>query len=338
MSESPTRQPGDARSRRTITFGVIAVVAIMVAAVAIPLLVTSTAQFFERYHLLERRYVNLEDSAHEGIGCRDCHETEPLANGAALVGDFYRSLVTSEPVPRYFAFGPPKSERCLSCHEDEWSTELNRTDKIPHPAHLRVAEEKRECVSCHKWTAHLETYIDKHKEMPFSGVCVAYGCHVGTKTTDQCFDCHHVLHESGDEWQEAHPDVVRASGQSACVESCHQVDQCQQCHTTGERPEFTGQPIEIGMKAIEELHVRDDWTPRFHGPQALLDETKCLKCHQSSGECDECHRERPAFHGTTDTWIGRHSKRTKLVDDPGCLACHEEPWCKDCHDQFKEME
>lgn len=334
---APTTRSGDNR-RRAVTFGVIAVIAVVIAAIAVPLLATSTPEFFSRYHLLERRYVNLEGSAHAHIGCRACHETEPIANGMALVGDFYRSLATTDTVPRYFKFGPPTRQACLRCHVDDWSTATDRTDKIPHPAHRRVSEETRECVGCHKWTAHFETYMEKHKKMPFSGVCVAYGCHVGTKRTDQCFDCHHVLHESGEEWRSAHPATVRASGQSACVESCHTIAQCQLCHTTGERPRFEGQTIEIGMKAIEQLHVKPEWLDEFHGTEALKDEAKCLKCHESSGECDECHLQRPAFHGSTDTWIGRHAKRTKLVDDPRCLACHEEAYCKECHDQFKEME
>jgi len=337
-AREPRPESGGHRSRN-ITIAVIAVAAVVLVAVAVPLMATGNAKFFSRYHTLERRYVNLGDSAHDGIGCRQCHETRPIANGVALIADFYTSFVTTDTTPRYFKFEPPTREACLKCHEDEWSTETNRTDRIPHPAHLRVASEKRNCVDCHKWTAHLETYLDKHKEMPFSGVCVAYGCHVGTKTTDQCFDCHHVLHENGEQWQTEHPKVVEATGDSACLEQCHQVSQCQTCHTTGERPTFTGQlRIETSMKAIEELHIKPEWTAEYHGAEALKNPKNCTLCHQSEGECDECHRDRPAFHGSTDTWIGRHSKQSKRVDDPRCLACHEKAYCEDCHEQFKEME
>jgi len=92
------------------------------------------------------------------------------------------------------------------------------------------------------------------------------------------------------------------------------------------------------MKSIEELHVKPEWTSRYHGAEALKGEDRCLKCHQSEGECDECHLQRPAFHGSTDTWIGRHSKRAASVTDPRCVACHDVAWCEVCHDQFKEME
>lgn len=323
---------------RMVIPAVSLLVVVAAAAVIAPLVATSSPQFFERYHLLERRYVNLGDSAHEGIGCRTCHETEPVANAAALVGDFYWSFYKTGVTPRFFTFGPPENAACLKCHETEWSTELSRTDKIPHPAHVRVASETRQCVGCHKWTAHFETYMEKHKKMPFSGVCVAYGCHVGTKSTEQCFDCHHVLHEDGEQWKTKHPATVARTGQNACIESCHQVEQCQQCHTTGTRPEFEGLPIEVSMKSIEKLHVRSDWTARYHGTEALKNRSQCLKCHQSEGECGECHLQRPAFHGATTTWIGRHKKVTKRVDDPRCIECHEQPWCEECHDQFKEME
>lgn len=327
-----------ARISRIVTLTAVAVAIVSAIAVAVPLAQTATPEFFSRYHLLERRYVNLGNSAHEGIGCRACHETNAVGNGIELVGDYYTSLFVKSKTPRYFTFGPPTNKACLACHQADWSTSVNRTSKIPHPAHQRVSDETRSCVGCHKWTAHFETYMDKHKKMPFSGVCVAYGCHVGTKTTEECFDCHHVLHKSADQWKTEHVRVVRTRGESVCLEACHKVAQCQQCHTTGVKPAFDGLPIEIGMKSIEVLHIKPEWTKAYHGKEALKDRDRCLLCHQSQGECDECHLERPAFHGSTVTWIGRHSKYTKKVDDPACLECHENAWCKACHDQFKEME
>lgn len=337
MTANEARPGPGTRRRRAVGVAAAVVVLAALAAVAVPLVVTSTPSFFSRYHLLERRFVNLEDSAHEGIGCRACHETKPLDNGVALIADFYRSLVTSEPLPAYFTFGPPRPEACLACHENDWSVEASRTARIPHPAHQRVASERRDCVGCHKWTAHVESVMRKHKTMPFSGVCVAYGCHVGTKATSQCFDCHHVLHVDAERWVTQHAQVVRTTGENACLEACHKVSQCQDCHTTGVRPAFFGPPIEIGMKAIEELHVRKDWTPRYHGAEALKDEKRCMLCHVSQAECVECHRQRPAFHGATSTWIGRHKKTSTRVDDPRCLTCHDKSWCEDCHRQFKEM-
>lgn len=326
------------RAARIAAAVIAAAVAVAAIVVAVPLVATSTPDFFSRYHVLERRYVNLENSAHEGISCRACHQTRPLANGLELVADFYTSLVETTQTPQYFTFQSPTNDACLACHKNSWSVDASRNARIPHPAHKRVASETRICTDCHKWTAHFETYMDKHKEMPFSGVCVAYGCHVGTKSSEQCFDCHHVLHESNEQWRTEHPRVIRATGQNACLEGCHDIGQCQQCHTTGERPVFQGLPIETSMRPIEILHVRDDWTERFHGLEALKGRERCLLCHQSEGECGECHLQRPPSHGPTSSWIGRHSKFTTDLEDPRCLECHEQPTCDDCHRQFKEME
>ncbi|MDO8880862.1 MAG: hypothetical protein Q7W44_08710 [Coriobacteriia bacterium] len=323
---------------RYVGVAVAVVIAAAIVGVAVPLVATSTPEFFSRYHLLERRYVNLEDSAHEGIGCRTCHETQVLVNGLELVADFYTGLIETTATPQYFTFDAPTNDACLSCHVNDWSIDASRNARIPHPAHARVASETRPCTGCHKWTAHFETYLDKHKEMPFSGVCVAYGCHVGTKAAEQCYDCHHVLHESNEQWRTEHPAVIRATGQNACLEGCHTVAECQQCHTTGERPVFDGLPIEVSMKSIEVLHVRDDWTEDFHGTEALRGRDRCLLCHQDEGECGECHRERPAFHGPVTAWIGRHKNHTSELDDPRCIECHEQAYCDDCHRQFKEME
>ncbi len=317
---------------------VVVVVALVAVALAIaaPLFATSTPKYFSRYSLLNQRFVNLEGSKHEGIGCRECHETNAAQNAPQLVGDFYSSLRNPGEQPRYFKFAPPTNEACLKCHEEDWSDDINRTSRIPHPAHTRVASEERECVSCHRWTAHLENYLDAHKKMPFSGVCVAYGCHVGTKQPDECASCHHVLRNTAAQWKKSHAKVVQTAGQNGCLEQCHQVEQCQECHTTGRTPEFKKQAIQVAG-GIEEKHVSKDWTPKFHGQEALKNRKQCKLCHQDEGYCQECHRFRPAFHGEPLTWIGRHSKRTKKVDDPACIECHKQAFCDDCHKQFKEM-
>jgi hypothetical protein len=323
-----------ARNIRWFALGAaVVVVALMIG---LPLALTSSADFFSRYHSLSQNYDNLQTSSHKGLRCADCHVDRrgPIAHELGLVGDFYASLVPNQKAPVFTKFDKPANEACLGCHLTEWSDEASRTVKVPHPAHLRVANETRECVKCHKWTAHEETYAQKHKSMPFSGVCVAYGCHVGTKKTDQCGNCHHLLNETAQQWTTEHPRIVQASGGNGCLETCHDISQCRLCHTTGRRPVFSGPGAETGMKAIEALHVKSTWL-QLHGTEALKDQSKCMKCHVTDGECRACHSQRPAFHGSTATWIGTHKALAK--DQRRCLACHKKPWCDDCHKQFKEM-
>lgn len=314
----------------------LGVLGVLVVAVVVALVLTSRAAFYAHYEKLGGSYKTLQASTHANLDCDACHvDPRPApVNAAGRVADFYTVLVASPTEPNYMNVGAVDGEACKTCHEQDWSDDAKRTSKIPHPAHLRVASETRDCVDCHKWTAHEEAYMAKHKEMPFSTVCASFGCHVGTKQPDECQTCHHTLQDTKGPWKEIHPQTVRASGANGCLEACHDADQCRQCHTTGKRPEFTGNVAQTGMKAIEREHVKKDWLKK-HGAMALDDESKCMTCHVSLGECQDCHAKRPAFHGPKNTWLNRHVKFAE--NEKRCLACHEKNWCEECHKQFKEM-
>lgn len=321
---------------RVAAIVVAAGVAVVLLVVGVALAATSRPGFYDRYHSLKRRHVTWASSSHRDVPCGACHVDPrgPLAAEAALVGDFYGSFVSTATEPAFIRFDAPTREACLACHRYDWSTEASRTMRVPHPAHQRAAAETRDCVSCHKWVAHEETYQAKHKTMPFSGVCASFGCHVGTKTSTQCANCHHVLAEGDGGWKAAHPKVVRVTGANACFEKCHDVDQCRLCHTTGKTPKVSSDIATAGVSVIERLHVRTDWLS-IHGTIALQDQTRCLTCHVSEGECQDCHAQRPAFHGSHSTWLAKHKDLAK--DARRCLECHEKPWCDACHKQFKEM-
>lgn len=314
--------------------GIGAAIAVLVA---LPMVMGSVQPgFFSGYHSLSRNYQALQTSGHTDIACGQCHidSRGTVVSKLALVGDFYANIAKKDKAAVFVKFDSPSNEACVSCHREDWSEDSSQTATVPHPAHLRVLTEKRECVKCHKWTAHEEVYMQKHKTMPFSGVCVAYGCHVGTKTTEECDTCHHSLRTEGPKWSAEHPKVVGEIGANACFESCHDNAQCVLCHTTGKTPVFTGLATKTGLEAIETLHIKATWIKQ-HGSVALKDESKCFACHVSDAECKDCHSIRPAFHGSTRTWTGVHKNVSK--DERRCLACHEKPWCEECHDAFKEM-
>lgn len=316
---------------------VVAVVAAVVAAViGVPVVSMDSPAFFTRYPELSKNYEKLETSSHKGLTCSDCHKDgrNPVVHDLALAGDFYASMVSKQKTPIFTKFAAPTSDACLACHRNDWSDDASRTAKVPHPAHLRVASETRDCVKCHKWTAHEETTMQKHKEMPFSGVCVAYGCHVGTKTTDQCPTCHHSLWQGV--WKTDHPKVVQAVGANGCLEQCHDISQCRQCHTTGKAPTVNGPAVQAGLQAIQTQHVKPDWIQQ-HGTFAMTDQSQCMKCHVSDGECRDCHSRRPAFHGSQSTWIGTHKNVAKGNEQRCTAMCHQKSWCDACHKQFKEM-
>ncbi|MBW6467637.1 MAG: hypothetical protein K0B85_00525 [Coriobacteriia bacterium] len=318
---------------------IAAVLVVLAILIAVPVVVVSASPgFFSRYHDLEINAEELQISMHAGIGCRRCHAATQgtLAYGIALVGDFYVGLVRPAGVPAFLEFETPGREACLSCHATAWSHQMERISRVPHPAHPRLASETRECVGCHKWTAHQELYAEEHKEMPFSGICVSYGCHVGFRSEDQCTSCHHVLRDEDEDWLAEHPTIAQTIGTNACLEVCHDAGQCRLCHTTGERPVFDGLQAETGLEDIERQHMDPQWRVE-HGPTALEDQTKCSRCHISDGECRACHAHRPVSHDPVETWIADHKNVVEPDDDKRCVTCHQRSWCDECHDLFKEM-
>lgn len=324
-----------ARNRIVVASAVV----VLVVLLAIPPVVTSVwPQFFARYHDLSLNYEELQGSNHAAVPCRQCHASSQnmAVYGLALVGDFYVGLVTEQDTPLFLDFESPRREACLACHSTSWSHSAERVARVPHPAHVSLANETRECVQCHKWTAHQETYAEEHKEMPFSGICVSYGCHVGFRAEDQCTTCHHALRDEDVPWLEEHPQLAQTIGTNSCLEACHTADQCRLCHTTGERPVFDGLRTQTGLEEIERLHTRADWT-ESHGPPALDDQSKCMQCHISDGECRSCHAHRPASHDPVETWISSHKDTVDPDDEVRCITCHERTWCDECHDLFKEM-
>lgn len=345
MSTRPTTPSRNYGTRATVIHLALmaapVVFVFVVGAVALALIGTAQPSFYSRFHGFDRRFTKLEQSAHADISCVQCHGRTGVVGLTDRVADFYGSIVGTTAQPALSVFGPPSNAACLECHRNDWADESSRSSKVPHPAHLRVADETRQCVSCHRWVSHEEAYQAKHKTMPFSGVCAALACHVGTKTRDECSTCHHALAQDQTKWKTEHPIAVRSIGPNSCTESCHKAEQCAECHTTGKA---TGLPSVIPTLGVtvETMHVKADWEAK-HGDVALKDPAVCSSCHISDGECIDCHVNRPPSHGSNKTWLHRHQKTVPLVpgttdkrDTRSCLTCHKQKFCDDCHEQFKE--
>lgn len=316
--------------------GLLGVLAI---AVVVALVATSRPSFWLRYGGYQHAVSTLESSQHKGLACTQCHAEQGGALGyrAALVGDFYASMFAGQKpyTPTFVRFSAPTRSACLACHSHDWSMEPTTTAKVPHPAHLRTVSEQRDCVTCHRWTGHEETYQAQHTKMPFSTVCASFPCHSGWKQADTCSNCHHQLQQSLGTWKQVHPQVVRAAGSNGCLERCHTAAQCTECHTTGRTPAFTTIIETSTVTAIEKAHVKSDWLT-VHGTFALADQSKCMTCHVTTQECQDCHSKRPAFHGTDNVaWIGtQHGPLAAKSDKRRCYTCHQKDECVSCHQQF----
>ena len=315
---------------------VLALLALVIVAIAVAEYAASQPNFFQRYSDYEGSYGTLAASAHKGLACAECHvdASAKAQYDWALVGDFYAGMFGKPIAPTFVKFGAPTSSSCIRCHDEAWSTDASATAKVPHPAHLRVMGETRDCSTCHRWIGHEETYMQQHKQMPFSVVCASFQCHVGVKPAEDCKNCHHQLQPSLDDWKKTHPQTVQAIGPNACVEKCHKPEQCVQCHTTGKTPQLPGVINASTVSEIEQAHVKKGWLTQ-HGTFALRDESKCLTCHVTKQECNDCHSHRPPFHGTDNTaWIGTGHEPLGKVSKARCLECHKADQCNTCHKTF----
>lgn len=329
------QHPRSVRRRLVIVVAALVAVAVVVG-VVLPLIATANPAFFERYKSLKPRYAAWLKSKHRTVACSECHAGNRSTIGYrfSLVGEFYRGLFgATAKLPALVKMERPTRRACLKCHSDDWAIDSGRLMQVPHPAHVRVSDEKRDCVTCHKWTPHVETYASKHKKMPFTGICTSYGCHSGTKPMSECRFCHHTQKKGTAPWRTQHPKVVQSRGAHSCLDYCHSSRQCRTCHQTGKSPDMGTKSLSSSVRSIAALHAEGSWL-KVHGPKAQEDVQRCYYCHGSGAECKECHSRRPAFHGPKASWLGLHQKVGK--DKPRCLACHIEKDCNDCHKIFKE--
>lgn len=320
--------------RRTalwIALGVLTVALFL--AVAVPLYATSKPAFYGSYQRFAQRYETWKTSEHRNVSCEACHvgAQDGVVYRATLVAEFYAGRRSTKPV--LASLPPATAEGCRQCHGQGRSFDLARLMKVPHPAHQDLAQEKRDCVRCHKWVAHSEKYQEKHKTIAFTGICMNFGCHSGTKTQKECRFCHHSQTYSQVTWRRVHPAVVAARGENNCMDYCHKPSQCRECHETGKNPFTVKSGTPKTLTGLIAKHSSPNWDAE-HGREAQQGRERCFYCHGSYEACRECHSRRPAFHGPKATWLGRHQKIGKNKER--CLACHDAKECTDCHNVFKE--
>ena len=122
-----------------------------------------------------------------------------------------------------------------------------------------------------------------------------------------------------------HVDLVHAEGEkgrntpqmTGCLEECHDGEQasaeCLDCHT---------------RKQVPDDHLREDWL-EVHSE--LTEAVDCGECHAWSPDyCAECHSQRPASHA--GNWKNDHQYPALERGEAGCMTCHDEESCLECHD------
>jgi len=163
---------------------------------------------------------------------------------------------------------------------------------------LLRAPDREACQKCH--TTYRTVAPSGDLRIPHRAHVVVLGM--------ECKTCHKNLVHSPNRRGFNRPEM------EDCL-TCHDGDtasnECSDCHTD---------------KAAPENHAQKNW-PEIHGQMA--EKIDCAKCHDWTPDyCENCHKQRPASH--TATWKTDHASHAK-TRGKGCLVCHDEEFCKECH-------
>jgi hypothetical protein len=165
------------------------------------------------------------------------------------------------------------------------------------------------CNDCH---------IDLRSISPAGDLLIPHTAHVDALGIE-CAVCHDAVMVHGGD-----PEVGSTPQMETCL-ACHDgeraKDNCDACHT---------------QKALPEDHQDPAWVVVHSQRQSDSD---CVSCHGWVEEwCAECHVRRPASHGSaSDPSVWRKAHRTVIEVRRNCEACHEGPFCIECHGEVPEL-
>jgi len=265
------------------------------------------------------------------LGVSEAHATE------AEEGDREWELVAVEEV-----------NYCSTCHRESFCTDCHGME-MPHPQEF-IEEEHPEVV---------QTMADKCEF-----------CHHQSETFF-CDSCHHGTaveweFDPAIAWQTQHASTVVANGTQGCLERCHEVQFCYDCHTQLQPVPASHSAADWLRKPVDELgvhaanfqsqptsceichgadmpndnsfcrgcHVLEMPHPQefkeFHAATGKENPAVCSNCHTFVELCSDCHHE-GAVDGTP--WRQVHGGVVNESGAAGCFEqCHEDrAFCVNCH-------
>jgi hypothetical protein len=169
----------------------------------------------------------------------------------------------------------------------------------PSSTNVLGAPRKKACNKCHT------TY---RQVGPSGDLLIPHRAHVVVLGLE-CDECHESLVHSNNRRGFNRPEM------EGCLEKCHDgvkaKDECSACHSA---------------KSVPKSHKSKGWL-QVHGKEAETQD--CGECHDWTPKyCEECHSKRPASH--SGNWKKDHAAPAK-ERSAGCLVCHEDAFCEECH-------
>ncbi|GMV05902.1 MAG: hypothetical protein AMXMBFR53_21790 [Gemmatimonadota bacterium] len=259
-------------------------------------------------HLMQEPFELFAKSAHQGLGCKACHQPTLIARSQMAL-----TQIVENP-EEISAHAEVPNERCAHCHiegdPEKWRL---IAQSAGHKVHLESddpALEGLQCVQCHSTSVHEFAPIDR--------TCAQSGCHEDKKIllagmsdlTIHCAGCHSFLAPVNA--QEAAGSVL-ADGLDAAILpdqeecfSCHAMRAlvemprpdphrgvCAACHNPHEQ--VTPQEAVHSCASAGCHSQAADMTPMHRGlqPGVLEDCTFCHKAHDFKVEgnrCVDCHQ------------------------------------------------
>ena len=259
-------------------------------------------------HLMQEPYDLFAKSAHQGLGCKACHQPTLIARSQMAL----TQIVENPQAINAHAEVP--NERCAHCHidgdPDKWRLVANSAG---HRAHLESDDPRLQglqCVECHSTSLHEFAPVDK--------TCAQAGCHEDKKIllagmsglTIHCAACHNFLApvktaEQGGAILADSLDRAILPDQEECF-SCHAMRAlvnmprpdphkgvCAACHN----PHVQKSPAEAVRSCTNAgCHVEAAGLSPMHKglqPGVLEDCTWCHKAHDfkvDGNRCTDCHQ------------------------------------------------
>jgi nitrate/TMAO reductase-like tetraheme cytochrome c subunit len=278
-----------------------------VAAVYLPVAMTSTPSFCANCHVMQEPKDLWEKSTHANVNCIACH-VEPgflkqLEHKVLSYKEIYTQLFKgAEMAPDVKR---PTNASCLQCHNIDRVVSTGGDIKIPHRQHVEM--QGLQCADCHFNVVH--TRKGTPGGAPPMDVC--YMCHDGVKAPNACTTCHVKPPDK----TEAHPtDAVQNHGKLAR----ERIEDCRRCHS--EQSKF----CENCHSKPPASHQAESWRYTHRVAVEAKGRDTCFGCHQEDF-CQKCHEvQHPP------NWVQTHPEFAQGGGEP-CLVCHSPAFCDRCH-------
>ena len=264
-------------------------------------------EFCVSCHLMEEPFERFQTSAHRGLGCKACHQPNPIQRAKMGLTQVVKNPEVIE------AHAEVPNERCEHCHvrgnPEDW---LIISESRGHRLHLESADARLadlECVTCHAESIHVFGASNK--------ACTQSGCHdelavvLGEmRGLDlPCVVCHAFVEPPAGFPNAPHsPDSLGMAPDSKECLSCHDMR------------------VRIAIDEATEPHgARCSTCHNAHDQRRAHDaESRCSEgaCHGRARDVEDNHHK----WETVDllACVQCHRPHAFEVDGDRCITCHED--------------